>query len=166
MPSSTSEADHKKPPPLTHIYIYTRTSHARHSHPPTSPLPHGVVCNCTVCMYNPSTLDSLRLFSNILAQAHSVAHTSLVSLSLSLSLSLLLLCSIVMATQRALPSSVSCVTERVSGRGGLGSATQGARSLPDHQKRERQADRQTDMRHCSLLPSVFRDFKSSLAKHG
>lgn len=144
MPSSTSEADHKKPPPThTYIYLYTNLTHTPFtpSHFPLYPM--GVVCSCTVCMYNPSTLDSLTLFSNILAQAHSVAHTSLVSLFLSLFLSLLLLCSIVMATQRALPSSVSCVTERVSGRGGLGSATQGARSLPDHQKRERQADRQT-----------------------
>ncbi len=77
----------KSLPPLTHIYI---SIHEPHTHAirtlPPPPYPMGVVCSCTVCMYNPSTLDSLRLFSNILAQAHSVAHTSLVSLSLSLPL--------------------------------------------------------------------------------
>lgn len=79
----------QKASPHSHIYI---SIHEPHTHAirtlPPPPYPMGVVCSCTVCMYNPSTLDSLRLFSNILAQAHSVAHTSLVSLSLSLYISL------------------------------------------------------------------------------
>lgn len=125
-----------------------RTPFAPSHRPPLpSPWEWCVAAQCVCITPQPSTPSDC-------SQIFWLKHTRLHTLPLSLSLSLSPSCSCAASSwQRREPFHplLSRVTERVSGRGSLGSATQGARSLPDHQEKE-QIDRLTG--YCTLLLSV------------